>query len=50
LKGLPAGSKPTAIAALSASQKTLTQAESNQVIEFDSSQTYFKQGQIGAKR
>jgi zinc protease len=50
LKGLPAGSKPTAIAAPSASQKTLTEAESNLVIEFDSSQTYFKQGQIGVKR
>lgn len=50
LKGLPAGSKPAAIAAPSSSQKSVTETESHQVIEFDSSQTYFKQGQIGVKR
>lgn len=50
LKGLPAGSKPAAIAAPNSSQKSVTGTESNQVIEFDSSQTYFKQGQIGVKR
>ena len=50
LKGLPTGSKPVAIAAPSVSKKSLTEAELNQVIEFDSSQTYFKQGQIGVKR
>ncbi len=50
LKGLPTGSKPVAIAAPNSSSKSVAETESNQVIEFDSSQTYFKQGQIGVKR
>lgn len=50
LKGLPAGEKPVEIAAPSVLQKPLSEADAHQVIEFDSSQTYFKQGQIGVKR
>lgn len=44
LKGLPEGKKPTPIA------KPSTQPTQQQVIAFDSSQTYFKQGQIGVER
>ncbi|MGM0541516.1 MAG: M16 family metallopeptidase [Pseudomonadota bacterium] len=50
LKGLPVGQKPPAIIAPSRVPKTLSESERHQVIEFDSSQTYFKQGQIGVKR
>ena len=50
LKGLPAGQKPAKIAAPTSSQESLSEADAHQIIEFDSSQTYFKQGQIGVKR
>ena len=50
LKGLPAGKKPAILEAPSSSQKVLSASERNQIIEFDSTQTHFKQGQLGVKR
>ncbi len=50
LKGLPAGQKPALLEAPVSSQESLTDSERHQVIEFDSTQTYFKQGQIGIER
>ncbi len=50
LKGLQAGQKPALIASPISSQKNLAESEQHQLIEFDSSQTYFKLGQIGVER
>lgn len=50
LKGLPAGKKPAILEAPSSSQKVLSASERHQIIEFDSTQTHFKQGQLGVKR
>ncbi len=50
LKGLPVGKVPATLEAPSSAKKGLSESQRHQVIEFDSTQTYFKQGQIGVKR
>ncbi|NPA71328.1 MAG: insulinase family protein [Gammaproteobacteria bacterium] len=47
LEGLPIGSSPEPIAAPAPVQST---GKSTEIIQFDSSQTYFKMGQIGVER
>ncbi|WP_019557888.1 M16 family metallopeptidase [Thiomicrorhabdus arctica] len=50
LKGLPVGKVPAILEAPSSDKKGLSESQRHKVIEFDSTQTYFKQGQIGVKR